>query len=66
MNRKSWPGLRIEKQGKTSLDLLTRPAVGERWSLEHAHTVLTGDSLSLWQIAALAKAIACVQCEDPA
>ena len=56
----------IDDEFEKYLDLLTRPAVGERWSLEHAHTVLAGDSLSLWQIAALAKAIACVQCEEPA
>jgi len=55
----------IDDEFEKYLDLLTRPAVGERWSLERAHTVLTGDSLSLWQIAALAKAIACVQCEEP-
>jgi len=32
------------------------------WSLAHAHDVLRGDNLSLFQIAGLAKAIACFQC----
>lgn len=38
----------------------------EHWTLEHAHDVLKNadrDGLNLFHIAALAKAIACFQCE---
>lgn len=38
-------------------------AVGH-WTLEHAHSQLTGGNLSLFQIAGLAKAIACFQCSE--
>ena len=33
-----------------------------RWTLEHAHHALRNDNLDLFQIAGLAKAIACFQC----
>lgn len=37
-----------------------------QWTLEHAHRVLRSDfeNLSLFEIAALAKAIACFQCSE--
>ncbi|WP_213303507.1 hypothetical protein [Paraburkholderia sacchari] len=35
---------------------------GDHWSLEHAHHVLKNDNLSLFEIAGLAKVIACFQC----
>ncbi len=38
----------------------------EHWTLQHAHDVLKGDRLNLFQIAGLAKAIACFQCDEDA
>lgn len=36
----------------------------EHWTVAHAHDVLTGDKLNLFQIAGLAKAVACFQCSE--
>lgn len=49
---------RIDKHAQNYAQFLA----DEHWTLEHAHHVLKTDNLSLFQIAGLAKAIACFQC----
>lgn len=51
---------RIDREAKRYEVMLRE----QYWSLEHAHDVLRNHNLSLFQIAGLARAIACFQCSD--
>jgi hypothetical protein len=56
----------VEKLMNVAYQRYLDALVDRSLTLDQAHLALKSDGLTLWEIAGLAKAVACIQCEEPA